>query len=210
MIKTLERTVCSVNDTITDGLDGLESNLPPIPSKALAATRASARRVNDVVEAVVTSLRSRVETVSDDVSTASATTRGQARSAARRSASTIERGVKQTTGQARAAVDRTTDAVSRGAKETVGQARSNVERSAAAVRRGVAETTGQASAQAGRVKDSLENEVEGALDDAKVATDPDDLAAWSKAELYERAQGLDIDGRSTMSKAELVGAIQKA
>lgn len=31
---------------------------------------------------------------------------------------------------------------------------------------------------------------------------------WSKAELYERAQELGIDGRSSMSKAELISALR--
>ncbi len=31
---------------------------------------------------------------------------------------------------------------------------------------------------------------------------------WSKAELYERAQELDVDGRSSMSKSELISALR--
>ncbi len=37
-----------------------------------------------------------------------------------------------------------------------------------------------------------------------------DLSALSKEELYERAQALDIEGRSTMTKAQLVRALEKA
>ncbi len=32
---------------------------------------------------------------------------------------------------------------------------------------------------------------------------------WTKADLYEKATELDIQGRSTMSKAELAGAIRQ-
>ena len=32
---------------------------------------------------------------------------------------------------------------------------------------------------------------------------------WTKDELYERAQELDIDGRSTMTKPELIRALRK-
>ena len=35
-------------------------------------------------------------------------------------------------------------------------------------------------------------------------------ANWSKDELYERAQELDIDGRSNMSKKELITALRSA
>jgi hypothetical protein len=34
--------------------------------------------------------------------------------------------------------------------------------------------------------------------------------SWSKEELYERAQELDLDGRSTMSKNQLVKALRSA
>lgn len=32
---------------------------------------------------------------------------------------------------------------------------------------------------------------------------------WTKDDLYERAQELDIDGRSSMNKAELISALRK-
>ena len=232
MISTIERNVKSANDTATKRLDDLETLLPAIPSKALAATRSSVRRVNDVVESAASSICHRSEAVRSDASSAVATSTDQARSAVERSSATIESGVKQTagqaraavdtttavakrgvnetTGQARAAVDTTTAAVKRGVNETTGQARSNIQRSTTAVKAGVAETVGQVKAQAKRTVQSATDEVEGALDDAKVATDPDDLASLSKAKLYERAQKLDIEGRSAMTKAELVGALQKA
>ncbi len=232
MSNTIERKISTVNDALTERLDDLETQLPSIPSKALAATRSSVRRVNDVVEATASSIWSHFDAVGKDASTAVSTSAGQARAAAKRSSDTIESGVRQTTGQARAAVDKTTDtvkkgvtqttgqaraavdktsdAVKRGVSETTGQARAAVESTTDAVKKGVAETTGQVAAQAERTVESAKDEIEGALDDAKVATEPDDLAEWSKADLYERAQELDIEGRSGMTKAELIGAIQKA
>jgi hypothetical protein len=50
---------------------------------------------------------------------------------------------------------------------------------------------------------------ESALDDVKVGSDPDDYADMTKARSYERASALGIDGRSGMTKAELVGALRK-
>ncbi|MGA9279132.1 Rho termination factor N-terminal domain-containing protein [Ilumatobacter sp.] len=232
MTNTLERTITTVNDAVTDRLDSLEEQLPAIPSKALAAARSSARAVNSVVENTACSIRSRVTTVGDDASAAVATstgqaraaaektsatisggvkqTTGQARAAAEKTTSTVKQGVAQTTGQARAAAEKTTAAVKQGVAETTGQARTNAERVVGSVKKGVAETTGQIEAQAERVADSAAHEVEGALDDAKVATEPDDLAKMSKADLYELAQDRDIDGRSGMTKAELIGALQKS
>ena len=103
MLNTIERTLTTANDSVTERLDALEESLPGVPSKALAATRASVRRVNDVVGSAATSVWSRTDAVGDEASDAVATSTGQARSAVERSATTIERGVKQTTGQARAA-----------------------------------------------------------------------------------------------------------
>ncbi|MFO7545846.1 MAG: Rho termination factor N-terminal domain-containing protein [Trueperaceae bacterium] len=44
----------------------------------------------------------------------------------------------------------------------------------------------------------------------KKATDAADLERRTKSELYERAQALDIEGRSSMTKQELVDAIRAA
>ena len=39
--------------------------------------------------------------------------------------------------------------------------------------------------------------------------DDEDLSGLTKSELYERATEADIDGRSTMSKAELIDALRE-
>lgn len=43
---------------------------------------------------------------------------------------------------------------------------------------------------------------------AEVEGDDADLSGMTKAELYERAKALDLPGRSTMNKAQLLGALQ--
>lgn len=164
MINTIERKISEANDTVTGRLDDLEESLPPIPSKALAASRAGVRRFKDVVESAACSIKGRFETVADDTAVAAKTTTGQARSATERAAKTVKTSVAQTTGQARA--------------------------------------------QARAVVGSAADEIEGALDDAKIAADPDRLADMTKAELYDVATERDIDGRSSMTKAELVSALQ--
>ena len=130
MSNTIERTINAVNGSVTERLDELETTLPPLPAKALAATRASARRFNHVAESAFCSGRIRADRVRSDVDTAASTSAGT-------------------------------------------------------------------------------DNVDGALDDAKLAADPDGLSTWTKAELYQRAQELDIEGRSSMNKAELVEAVQE-
>jgi len=83
-----------------------------------------------------------------------------------------------------------------------------VERSA---RTGVNTVKGQAKAQASMTADVAESEASSLLGRAtrSVEGDPTErLEEWTKADLYERAQELDLEGRSTMSKKQLVSALR--
>ena len=157
-------------DELTHRLDQLEAQLPPIPSRALALSRATIHRVNTTAADVAKDVGRQLGHFSSTANTAFATTVGQARSA----------------------VERTTETARRTSKETVGQARAQGKRTASAA---------QSSATA-------------LLDDATRAIQPDDdgrpasLDDWSKTDLYERAQELDIEGRSSMSKRQLVSALR--
>ena len=97
---------------------------------------------------------------------------------------------------------------------SLGQARSAVERTTAMARRTTNETVGQARAQGKRTATAAQSSATALLDDATRAIEPDgdgkpaSLDNWSKADLYERAQELDIEGRSSMSKRQLVTAIR--
>ncbi len=104
-------------------------------------------------------------------------------------------------------VDRTGAVAADAASTTVGQARSGVARTATRAQRSAKETLGQGRAQTARTIDAVENEVAAALDDATAAVEPTDLDGLTKAELYEQAQELDIEGRSDMTKAELRAAV---
>jgi hypothetical protein len=99
---------------------------------------------------------------------------------------------------------------------TIGQTRSATARAADTARRNSREASGQAQAQARRTARSAGQTADALLDDATRAIEPADdgrpaaLEQWTKADLYERAQELDIDGRSSMSKKQLVRAIRSA
>lgn len=90
----------------------------------------------------------------------------------------------------------------------LGSSTDRVERSA---RSGAATVKGQAKAEAKQTVDLTEDEASSALGRATRAVEgesTDRLEDWSKDDLYARAQELDIDGRSTMSKKELVSALR--
>jgi hypothetical protein len=128
----------------------------------------------------------------------------------------IARGASATVvGQARSAGERTADEATKGAKQVVGQARSTAERTAKRASVGAKEVTGQARAQGREAGARIERTADRSARRAIDAVDPTPSSGtpyeqWSKAELYERAQELDIDGRSTMSKKELITALRAA
>ena len=100
-------------------------------------------------------------------------------------------------GQAQSATERTVDQASNGAKQVVGQARSAGERTMNQASKGVKEVTGQARAQGKRANEQLDRVAQRTADRAIDAVDPTPSSGtpyeqWSKAELYERAQELDI------------------
>ncbi len=99
---------------------------------------------------------------------------------------------------------------------SVGQTRSAVERTSSTARRTTKEAIGQTRAQTVRTGRVAESSVGDLLVDATRSIDPEagarpaSLDDLTKTELYERAQELDIEGRSSMSKRELVRAIRSA
>lgn len=179
---------------LTQRLDQIEDRLPPIPAKSFALGRATVRRTNDVVVSVVSDVARRVDTVVSTARTGARTTTGQARSAVERSSRTAETTAKQTVGQARSAAQRTSKVAGTTTKQTIGQAKRQASVTGAAGREAAAEL----------------------LDDATATVDPDAsprgiaYEEWTKSDLYDRAQELDIDGRSTMSKRQLIAALRSA
>ena len=98
-----------------------------------------------------------------------------------------------------------------GASTVKGQAASVADRVSSTAQNGVNEVVGQAKAQANATLDTIEDETISLLDAANQAVTDEPTGAygtWTKAELYERAQELDIDGRSSMTKAELITALR--
>ncbi|MGI8936623.1 MAG: hypothetical protein ACR2JF_00145 [Iamia sp.] len=103
---------------------------------------------------------------------------------------------------------------SSGARTVVGTARRAVEQTASVAATGFRQVTGQAKAQAERTATTATDEVTDLTDEAiervEATTERADrahLESLTKAELYDQAQDLDIDGRAGMSKGQLVDAL---
>jgi len=84
-------------------------------------------------------------------------------------------------------------------------------RADASARTSAKTVAGQARAQTKETADVVEREAASLLGRAERAVEGESserLESWTKAELYERAQELDIDGRSKMNKKQLVSALR--
>ena len=117
---------------------------------------------------------------------------GQTRSATERTADTVATSVKTVAGQARVAASTSADAVSNAAREVAGQANAQGAKVAATVGR-----------ESNHVVDELTRK---AKDQPRSGTPYEE---WTKAQLMDRARELDVDGRATMNKAELVDALRR-
>lgn len=94
-------------------------------------------------------------------------------------------------GQSRSAADRTYQQAATGAKEVVGQARAQ---------------GSQASSELDQIANRTARRATAAVDSTPSSGTP--YEEWSKADLYERAQQLDVEGRSGMSKRQLIAALR--
>ncbi|MEQ8842382.1 MAG: Rho termination factor N-terminal domain-containing protein [Acidimicrobiales bacterium] len=138
------------------------------------------------------------------------------RSIAGRSYDAVAHVVENVHSSARTVSRRTDHAV----RTVFGTAKRAVDTTLSSATTGARTTSGQATAQAQRVGDGVASEVAdgydgtvGAVKSAIRAVDTDDDATtgydrWTKADLYEKATELDIDGRSSMSKSELLAAVR--
>jgi hypothetical protein len=104
-------------------------------------------------------------------------------------------GVRTVVGTTRWAVEQTTDTAVTGVRSVVGQAKAQAQRTSSTLRK---QTTGLVDEATDRVE-AAERQVERAA-----------LTSMTKAELYQMAQDLDIEGRADMTKAQLVTAINAA
>jgi len=99
-------------------------------------------------------------------------------------------------------------------RTVVGQTRAAIDRTVSATRQGRAEVSGQAEAQGAAVADTIDHEANRIVDRATDAVDGlpapgTPYEEWTREQLYQRAQELDVDGRSTMSKAQLIRALRR-
>lgn len=119
----------------------------------------------------------------------------------------------QTMGASRTAADAVRSRGATGAKTVAGQAEAASERVAESVVRGGKEVAGQAEAQASATIEEAQDRTVSLIEDLGPTAEASPAAAvpyedWTKADLYRRAQELDVPGRSSLSKAALIAALR--
>lgn len=110
--------------------------------------------------------------------------------------------------------ERVAAAAGRAGRTVVGQARAALRRTGAEAENGAREVAGQAEAQGEQVAEVASDAVDGVLTEAERAVDDRPAPGvpyedWTRQQLYERAQELDIEGRASMTKAELIDALRR-
>ena len=105
------------------------------------------------------------------------------------------------------------DAARTAGKIVTGQATSVVERTVTTARNGSREVSGQVMAQGARVGDAISTQANRTADAVLRAvsdkpTSGTPYEQWTKAQLVERAREVNLDGRGSMTKAELIDALR--
>ncbi len=104
-------------------------------------------------------------------------------------------GVRTVVGTAKWAVEQTAGTAATGVRSIVGQTRAQVKRTASTLNTQAVDLVEEATDRAVAAEKSVE----------RIA-----LKSMTKAELYQMAQDIDIEGRADMTKAQLIVAINKA
>ena len=171
-------------------LDWLEERLPALPAASLRFQRSLAKQTQDTYCEAFTAMRESFQAMA--VATANA--------------------VKTVAGTARWTGQRTADVATTGAKTVVGQGKAQARIAAEAV----ADEASKLASRTGKAATDTLDTATDAVDSVRESVERDRPGSgvpyeeWTKAELYERAQDLDIEGRATMSKSELIAALRSA
>jgi hypothetical protein len=176
-------------DLVDRGLDRIEDGLPALPAAVFRIQRSVAERIVDQSRHALCVVGDAVSSTVTVGRNATRTVTGTARHAGEESADVATVGARRTIGQARAQTARTVDAASESGATVVDELRDLAD-----------ETVSAATDVADEVAATTAAAVQGT---------PMSYEHWTKKDLYELAQDLDVDGRSSMNKDELIAAIER-
>ncbi len=213
MVTTIfpDRLATTLSTNFTAGLDRFEEALPMIPARIFRLQRTIAGTSYDRYVSTVKAVTGSTKAVLDVALVSGKTVTGQARAATEDVTKATRTGVNTVVGQARAATGRVTDTARTSARTVGGQA-------TAQGRKVSNKATKEATGLIDSAIESVEGDVDAAVTGAETATNRAAATTtpgssrpyeqWTKAELLARAKELDIDGRSGMSKGQLIKALR--
>ncbi len=220
----------TARERLVETLDRLERDLPALPASWLRLNRtvaragvAQAEKLNDTFTTSMTNLVAAGRTSSNTVV-------GQARAAGDQVISNVVTGVRQVVGQSQAQSRRFGDV----AGTETSKLASQVRRQATDVASAVEDTATKNVKTAVRAAEKMADDVTATAktttpktttpktvakstttatttkSSATSASQGRGYASWTKSDLLDRAQELDIEGRTTMKKNELIKALRAA
>ncbi len=220
----------TARERLVETLDRLERDLPALPASWLRLNRtvaragvAQAEKLNDTFTTTMTNLVAAGRTSSNTVV-------GQARAASDQVISNVVAGVRQVVGQSQAQSRRFGDV----AGTETSKLASQVRRQATDVASAVEDTATKNVKTAVRAAEKMADDVTATAktttprtttpktvakstttatttkSSATSASQGRGYASWTKSDLLDRAQELDIEGRTTMKKNELIKALRAA
>jgi len=214
----------TARERLVETLDRLERDLPALPASWLRLNRtvaragvAQAEKLNDTFTTTMTNLVAAGRTSSNTVV-------GQARAASDQVISNVVTGVRQVVGQSQAQSRRFGDVAGTETSKLATQVR----RQATDVASAVEDTATKNVKTAVRSAEKMADDVTATATTTtpktttpkrtttktttpKTATSQGrGYASWTKSDLLDRAQELDIEGRTTMKKNELIKALRAA
>ena len=214
----------TARERLVETLDRLERDLPALPASWLRLNRtvaragvAQAEKLNDTFATTMTNLVAAGRTSSNTVV-------GQARAASDQVISNVVTGVRQVVGQSKAQSRRFGDVAGTETSKLATQVR----RQATDVASAVEDTATKNVKTAVRTAEKMADDVTATARTTtpktttpkrtttntttpKTATSQGrGYASWTKSDLLDRAQELDIEGRTTMKKNELIKALRAA
>ena len=206
-----DKLITTISVNFTAGLDRVEHALPTIPARLFRLQRTIAGTTYDRSVSTFKAVTDSTKAVLDVARVSGKTVTGQTRAATEDVAKATRTGVNTVVGQARSATARVTETARTNARTVGGQATAQGRKVSKQANR---EATGLIDAAIEAVEGDVDAAVTGAetAADRAAATTPGSskpYEQWTKAELLERAKELDIDGRSGMSKGQLIKALRK-
>ncbi len=235
---TLTETVETARERLVETLDRLERDLPTLPASWLRLNRtvaragvAQAEKLNDTFTTTMTNLVAAGRTSSNTVV-------GQARAASDQVISNVVTGVRQVVGQSQAQSRRFGDVAGTETSRLASQVRrqatdvasavedtatKNVKTAVRAAEKMADDVTATAKTTTPKTTTPKTTPPRTAAKSTKSTTSTTTTkssttsasqnrgyASWTKSDLLDRAQELEIEGRTTMNKNELIKALRAA